>query len=81
MPGDRPLTDRQTGDSSNMAFYTERSNSCFSARFLRFVERCPVCQVRAATETIGLAGGLAPSEPVKGRSEKAKTPPSSATIR
>lgn len=38
-------------------------------------------QPRAATETTGRDGGVAPREPVKGRSEKLKTPPSEATIR
>ena len=38
----------------------------------------PTC---AATETIGAAGGFAPSEPKNGLSEKLKMPPSSATIR
>jgi hypothetical protein len=35
----------------------------------------------AAVPTTGLAGGLAPSEPWKGMLEKAKIPPSDATIR
>ena len=38
-------------------------------------------QSRAATATIGRAGGWPPSDPEKARSEKSKTPPSSATIR
>ncbi len=38
----------------------------------------PTC---AATETIGAGGGLAPSEPKNGLSEKLKMPPSEATIR
>ncbi len=36
---------------------------------------------RTATDVIGWAGGLAPSEPKNGWSEKLKMPPSSATIR
>jgi hypothetical protein len=36
---------------------------------------------RVATEVIGRTGGLAPSEPAKGRLEKLKMPPSSPTIR
>ena len=36
---------------------------------------------RAATDTIGRAGGRPPREPTKGRLEKSKTPPSSATMR
>src|SRR5581483_806096 len=36
---------------------------------------------RGAVPTMGLAGGLAPSEPWNGRLEKAKMPPSEATMR
>ena len=35
---------------------------------------------RTATDTTGSTGGLSPSEPRKGRLEKLKMPPSSATI-
>jgi hypothetical protein len=38
-------------------------------------------QGTAATDTIGRDGGLAPSEPAKGRLEKSKMPPSSPTMR
>ena len=38
-------------------------------------------QAAVATETMGWAGGLAPREPAKGLSEKAKMPPSVATMR
>ena len=40
-----------------------------------------VTQSRLAMATTGLVGGRLPSEPVNGRSEKVKTPPSSPTIR
>ena len=46
------------------------------------VDREPSSAVyRAATETIGCAGGLAPNDPAKAWSENEKMPPSSPTMR
>jgi hypothetical protein len=66
---------------SEAAFRGRSAERAIESSRLEAPRRVVPGQPTAATDTIGIAGGLPPSEPRNGLVEKSKMPPSAATIR